>query len=72
MDALLARHGLTARGACPLFRLVDTPAALDVFDRLASGGILVRPFADRPTWLRLGLPASEAASARLDRALANG
>ncbi|MDO6413334.1 aminotransferase class I/II-fold pyridoxal phosphate-dependent enzyme [Sphingomonas sp. BIUV-7] len=72
LDVLLARHRLTATGACPLFRLIDTPDAALLFDRLAHAGILVRPFADRPTWLRFGLPADDAAFARLDRALADG
>jgi cobalamin biosynthetic protein CobC len=68
LDALLARHGLTAKGTCPLFRLVETPDAAILFDRLARAGILVRPFADRPHWLRFGLPADDEALARLDRA----
>lgn len=72
LEALLARHGLAAKGACPLFRLVETPEAPALFHRLASAGILVRPFADRPDWLRFGLPADEAASARLDEALGRG
>lgn len=72
VDTLLARHSLAATGACPLFRLVETPEAAAVFDRLAGAGILVRPFADNPKWLRFGLPADDAASARLDRALAGG
>jgi cobalamin biosynthetic protein CobC len=72
LDALLARHGLTSKGACPLFRLIDTPNAARLFDRLACAGILVRPFADSSTWLRIGLPADDAALARLDRALADG
>ncbi|WP_293971477.1 aminotransferase class I/II-fold pyridoxal phosphate-dependent enzyme [Sphingomonas sp.] len=72
LDALLARHGLAARGACPLFRLIETPHAAALFDRLARAAILVRPFTDRPDWLRFGLPADEAAFARLDRALGHG
>jgi cobalamin biosynthetic protein CobC len=72
LDALLARHGLDAKGTCPLFRLVETPQAAHLFDRLARAGILVRPFAEQPTWLRFGLPANDAALARLDRALAHG
>jgi cobalamin biosynthetic protein CobC len=72
LDALLARHGLTSNGDCPLFRLVETPQAARLFDRLAQAGILVRPFADHPTWLRFGLPSDDAALARLDRVLADG
>lgn len=69
LDALLERHDLNATGTCPLFRLVETPEAKTLFGRLAHAGILVRPFADRPNWLRFGVPADDAAFARLDRAL---
>lgn len=72
LDALLARHGLTARGACPLFRLVEHADAAILFERLARAGILTRPFAERPTWLRFGLPRDAAATERLDRALGGG
>ncbi|MGV7119284.1 aminotransferase class I/II-fold pyridoxal phosphate-dependent enzyme [Sphingopyxis sp. 550A] len=69
LDALFARHNLPVTGACPLFRLVETAEAGVLFDRLARAAILTRPFADRPLWLRLGLPGSAAALARLDAAL---
>jgi cobalamin biosynthetic protein CobC len=59
-------------GDCPLFRLIETPAAGGLFERLARAAILTRPFADRPDWLRLGLPADAEALARLDAALADG
>lgn len=72
LDALLARRGLRARGTCPLFRLIETPDAGALFERLARRGILTRPFAYAPDWLRLGLPADDAARARLDAALAHG
>jgi cobalamin biosynthetic protein CobC len=69
IDAVLARHGLTGSGDCPLFRLVRTPDAGTVFDRLARRGILTRPFDYAPDWLRFGLPGDAAALARLDEAL---
>lgn len=69
LDALFARHGLPVTGACPLFRLVETADAGVLFDRLARAAILTRPFADQPHWLRLGLPGTAAATARLDAAL---
>ena len=69
LDGLLARHGLTPRGACPLFRLVETDDAGALFERLARRAILTRPFEDRPRWLRFGLPADDAAMTRLDAAL---
>ncbi|MDZ3831474.1 MAG: aminotransferase class I/II-fold pyridoxal phosphate-dependent enzyme [Sphingopyxis sp.] len=72
LDALLARHGHVAIGRCPLFRLIETPHAAALFDRLAHSAILTRPFAERPDWLRIGLPADAAAAARLDAALADG
>ncbi|PTD18533.1 threonine-phosphate decarboxylase CobD [Sphingomonas fennica] len=72
LDALLARHGLEGRGACPLFRLIETDDAPALFERLARQGILTRPFDYQPRWLRLGLPADAAAFDRLDRALAHG
>lgn len=72
MDEVLARHGLTARGACPLFRMVETPDAAAIFQRLAAAGILVRPFADAPERLRFGVPAAAAELERLNRALRHG
>jgi cobalamin biosynthetic protein CobC len=72
LDDVLKRHDLTPTGDCPLFRLVETPDARVLFERLARAAILTRPFADRPQWLRFGLPADAAALARLDAALAGG
>ena len=69
LDELLTRQGLTPRGDCPLFRLVETPDAAALFDRLARHAILTRPFEDQPNWLRFGLPADDNAFARLDAAL---
>lgn len=71
LDAVLARHGLIAKGACPLFRMVETPDAPAIFRRLAAAGILVRPFADAPERLRFGVPVA-ADLARLDEALRHG
>lgn len=71
LDGVLRRYGLTPMGACPLFRLIETDAAV-LFHRLAGAGILTRPFDYAPRWLRLGLPPDEAALGRLDRALADG
>ncbi|MBB4610281.1 aminotransferase class I/II-fold pyridoxal phosphate-dependent enzyme [Sphingomonas yabuuchiae] len=72
LDAVLARHGLIARGACPLFRMVETPEAAVIFRRLAAAGILIRPFADAPERLRFGVPAVAADLERLDEALRHG
>lgn len=72
LDAMLSRHGLQARGECALFRLIETDAASDVFERLAWAGILTRTFDHAPHWLRIGVPGDAAAFARLDRALDDG
>jgi len=69
LDRILARHGLAPEGACPLFRLVRAPDAPLLFERLASRGILTRPFDHAPDWLRFGLPGSTDALDRLDQAL---
>ncbi|WP_257547538.1 aminotransferase class I/II-fold pyridoxal phosphate-dependent enzyme [Sphingopyxis sp. DBS4] len=69
LDALLTRRNLSVIGDCPLFRLVEADDAGALFERLARAAILTRPFADQPRWLRLGLPGSAAALARLDAAL---
>lgn len=71
LDTVLQTHGLSPRGSCPLFRLVETPDADDLFLRLARHGILTRPFDYAPDWLRIGLPADAAALDRLDRALSD-
>lgn len=72
LDAVLARRGLRAMGACPLYRLIETADAAALFGRLARQAILTRPFDYDPRWLRLGLPANHEALDRLDQALADG
>ncbi|WP_039997570.1 threonine-phosphate decarboxylase CobD [Sphingomonas sanxanigenens] len=72
LDAMLARHGLVATGASPLFRLVAHDDAAMLFDRLAQHHILCRPFDYAPRWLRFGLPGDAMARDRLDQALARG
>jgi cobalamin biosynthetic protein CobC len=56
LDRLLARAGLAVVGGTDLFRLVGSPDAAARFVRLAERGVLTRPFAYNPRWLRLGLP----------------
>ena len=69
LDALLAAHGAAPRGGTALFRLAAVGDAARWFDGLARAGILTRPFAERPDWLRFGLPGDEAAWRRLGDAL---
>jgi cobalamin biosynthesis protein CobC len=59
LDEILAGSGLEVVGGTPLFRLVRTAAALDLFRHLGHAGILVRMFPAHPSWLRFGLPAAE-------------
>ena len=60
LDRLLAGAKLEIVGGTSLFRLARTPAAAALFDHLGRAGILVRRFAEAPTWLRFGLPGIEA------------
>lgn len=72
LDAALVRRGLAPQGACPLFRYLTGCDAGVLFARLAAARILVRPFADSPDAIRLGVPADPAALQRLDQALELG
>lgn len=69
LDGLLAAAGLDVAGGTSLFRLVRTPAAAELFDRLGRAGISVRRFAEQATWLRFGLPGKETEWERLAAAL---
>jgi cobalamin biosynthetic protein CobC len=69
LDDLLRAAGFMLEGATPLFRLASHPEARRLVDQLARAGIHVRAFAHQPTWLRFGLPAGDAAFARLGAAL---
>ncbi|MGY8636235.1 threonine-phosphate decarboxylase CobD [Bradyrhizobium sp. 14AA] len=57
-------------GGTSLFRLYETRDALAAQEKLARGHIWSRVFAKEPTWLRLGLPGSEAEWTRLAGVLA--
>jgi cobalamin biosynthetic protein CobC len=69
IDGILGRSGLEIIGGTSLFRLVRTPAAAELFHHLGRAGILARGFAEQPTWLRFGLPATEADWQRLHNAM---
>lgn len=66
---LLGHIGAKLVGATPLFRLIAHPAAPSLFAALGVHGILTRPFSGEPTWLRFGLPRSEAEWGRMTVAL---
>ena len=69
LDALLTQAGFHIMGGTTLFRLAALLHASRWFAHLAARGILTRGFADRPDWLRFGLPPNESAWARLAAAL---
>ena len=69
LDGILIGAGLGIPGGTALFRLVRTPSARALFHHLGRAGILVRNFADNPTWLRFGLPAGEEEWQRLQIAM---
>ena len=70
LKTILAKAGLEIIGGTALFVLVRTPAASDLFQHLGRAGILVRSFAEHPSWLRFGLPPTEPAWVRLELAMA--
>ena len=72
LDVMLSLHGLQARGECALFRLIEDDAAPALFELLAQAGILTRSFDHSTRWLRMGVPGSDKAFARLDKALGGG
>jgi cobalamin biosynthesis protein CobC len=72
LDAKAKSLGWTLVGGTPLFRLYETGDARAAQERLARAHIWSRMFAERPGWLRLGLPGSEAEWARLASALDHG
>jgi len=69
LDALLAPLGRVVGGTV-LYRLLETPQAPALFERLGRAGIYVRRFQHDPARLRFGLPGDETAWARLAQALA--
>lgn len=68
MRRLLASHGIEATGT-PLFHWWPEPRPESFHAHLASQGIWCRLFTNGARGVRLGLPADEAAWARLARAL---
>lgn len=70
LDEVLTAGGLSVIGGTSLFRLAEHADAHRLYEDLGRRGILVRAFAARPTWLRIGLPPEGAARDRLADALA--
>jgi len=70
LDQVLIEAGVEVIGGTPLFRLVRTRRADEIFQHLGSNGIIVRPFREQPTWLRFGIP-HESGWDRLRLALAS-
>jgi cobalamin biosynthesis protein CobC len=70
LDRLLGAAGFEILGGTPLFRLARHDGAAPIFTRLCQAGVLTRPFAARPDWLRFGVPAGDDAFRRLGAALA--
>lgn len=68
LDALLAPHGRIVGGTA-LYRLLETPAAPALFERLGRAGIYVRRFQNDRSRLRFGLPGDDAEWARLGHVL---
>ncbi len=59
LDRILAGAGFESVGGSLLFRLARHARAQEIFERLGAGGVLARPFAGRPEWLRFGIPRSD-------------
>lgn len=68
LDVLLAPFGRVVGGTV-LYRLLETPQAPSLFERLGRAGIYVRRFQRDPSRLRFGLPGDEPAWERLAQAL---
>ncbi|WP_315813750.1 threonine-phosphate decarboxylase CobD [Bradyrhizobium sp. SZCCHNR2028] len=69
IDDLLSKAGCAVIGGTPLFRLITSPNAPDIAERLARHGIHVRRFPAQPSWLRFGLPGNASEWHRLAPAL---
>lgn len=67
--ALLAAHDHGIIGSTAYFALIAAPRRDSLFVHLARAGLLTRPFASAPQWLRFGLPQDEHDWIKLDEAL---
>lgn len=71
LDFLAEQSGWDLVGGTPLFRTYDTPNARAVQTLLARHHIWSRIFPYSDTWIRFGLPGTEAGWARLANAITN-
>lgn len=69
LDTELAKAGFDVVGGTSLFRLARRNDAAQLFRSLGEASILVRRFAEHPSWLRFGLPGGEDQWRRLAGAL---
>lgn len=69
LDAVVKSKGWRLVGGTSLFRLYDVGDATAAQEKLARSHIWSRIFAQRPGWLRLGLPGDEGEWSRLIAAL---
>jgi cobalamin biosynthetic protein CobC len=72
LDGLLIGAGFDIVGGVSLFRLAQHRRAASWFRSLARRGIWTRNFAEKPEWLRFGVPGDEDAWLRLAEALKDG
>lgn len=68
LDALACSVGWTVVGGTPLFRLYETPHAIEAQEQLARHQIWSRTFPYSRTWVRLGLPGGTHEWARIKTA----
>jgi cobalamin biosynthetic protein CobC len=68
LRGLLDRCALPVKGGTSLFVLVEHAEAAEIHAALAKRGIWTRIFAERPTWIRIGVPTDDGRQ-RLERAL---
>lgn len=66
LDDILSKGGLQVVGGTSLFRYCFHENATGVYEVLAKNGVLVRPFPERPQYLRVGLPGEEKEWQRLN------
>jgi cobalamin biosynthetic protein CobC len=70
LRGLLDRCALPVKGGTSLFVLVEHADAAEIHVALAQRGIWTRIFAERPAWIRIGVPTDDGLR-RLERALAD-